>query len=278
MTASNADSNNSETSGEFVNIVGTVRSCFKKRAGTPRQPLIVNSKGFIEMTCLNSGECIQNLSEYEYLWIIFLFHQNTNTSRKLKLELLSEQEGSKKNLSNVKSKVKVPRLNGGKVGLFATRTPHRPNPIGLSVVKINKIEGNRIYISGLDLVDGTPVLDIKPYIPSYDSIPNAIVPNWINDSVVRPLNKTIWSDDALNQIETLVKNKSFEYFESIEEIKQVITDIVKLDIRSSHQRNQAEINENDKQDYYFLLDTVKVHFTFDGNMSATVVDVFLFNE
>ena len=125
------------------------------------------------MTCLNAVDCIESLNEYEYLWIIFIFHQNTNSSRKLKLELLSEQEGSKKNLSNVKSKVKVPRLNSQKVGLFATRTPHRPNPIGLSVVKLHKIEGNRIYIGGLDLVDYTPVLDIKPYIPTYDAITDA---------------------------------------------------------------------------------------------------------
>jgi tRNA-Thr(GGU) m(6)t(6)A37 methyltransferase TsaA len=223
------------------------------------------------MTCLNSADCIQNLSEYQYIWIIFIFHENTNTSRLLKLELLSEQEGSKKNLSNVKSKVKVPRLNGGKVGLFATRTPHRPNPIGLSVVRIDKILDNKIFITGLDLVDGTPVLDIKPYIPSYDSIKDAIVPNWIQDSVVKSLKDVFWTEDAMKQLTQFVENKTLEYYDNFDDIKNVISDIVKLDIRSSHQRNQA--NSLELQQYNFRIDILKVNFTFDGNDLATVQSI-----
>lgn len=65
--------------------------------------------------------------------------------------------------------MKPPRLAGEKRGVFATRSPHRPCPIGLSLVKIDAIEGNSLHVSGVDLVDGTPILDIKPYIPSYDN-------------------------------------------------------------------------------------------------------------
>jgi tRNA-Thr(GGU) m(6)t(6)A37 methyltransferase TsaA len=61
-----------------------------------------------------------------------------------------------------------PRGNGKEVGLFATRSPNRYNPIGLTIARINKIEGNRIYTSGLDILDGTPLLDIKPYIRDFD--------------------------------------------------------------------------------------------------------------
>ena len=75
---------------------------------------------------------------------------------------LNEQE-------RVKAKVKPPRMGGEKRGVFATRSPHRPCPIGLSLVKIDCAVNDTLHISGVDLVDGTPVLDIKPYIPAYDN-------------------------------------------------------------------------------------------------------------
>ena len=64
--------------------------------------------------------------------------------------------------------MKPPRLNGGKVGVFASRSPHRPNPIGLSLAKIDDIRGSTLFLSGIDILDGTPIIDIKPYIPTYD--------------------------------------------------------------------------------------------------------------
>lgn len=80
--------------------------------------------------------------------IVFYFHANQNT--------------------HVKAKVAPPRLNGVRTGVFATRSPHRPTPIGLSLVKIDGVEDDCIFFSGVDMIDGTPVLDIKPYIPQYD--------------------------------------------------------------------------------------------------------------
>ena len=84
--------------------------------------------------------------------IVFLFHKNTNKA--------------------VKAKVKPPRLDGAKVGVFASRSPHRPNPIGLTLAKLDAIVGNTLFLSAIDLLDGTPVLDIKPYVPDYDKPPN----------------------------------------------------------------------------------------------------------
>ena len=66
-----------------------------------------------------------------------------------------------------------PRLNGSRKGVFATRSPHRPNPIGLSLVRLDAVRGRSLHLSGIDLVDGTPILDIKPYLPPYD-LPCAI--------------------------------------------------------------------------------------------------------
>lgn len=72
-----------------------------------------------------------------------------------------------------KLRVKPPNAGGKEVGLFASRSPNRPNPIGLSTVKIKSIEGNIIYTSGLDILNQTPLLDIKPYIPAVDLKPEA---------------------------------------------------------------------------------------------------------
>ena len=85
----------------------------------------------------------------------------------------------------MKGKVQVPRLDGGKVGVLATRSPHRPNAIGLSSAKIESVSDKVLVVSGLDLVDGSPVLDVKPYIPFCDVINSATTPAWVGkDSLV----------------------------------------------------------------------------------------------
>eukprot|EP00057_Strongylocentrotus_purpuratus_P022748 XP_011677222.1 PREDICTED: nef-associated protein 1 [Strongylocentrotus purpuratus] len=75
-------------------------------------------------------------------------------------------ENSQENFT--KAKVKPPRLDGKKVGVFASRSPHRPNPIGLTLARLDKVEGDTLYLSGMDMIDGTPVLDVKPYVSDYD--------------------------------------------------------------------------------------------------------------
>ena len=108
------------------------------------------------------------------------------------------------------AKVKPPRLDGSKTGLFATRSPHRPNPIGLSLTKLDKIEQNRVHVSGIDLLDGTPVLDIKPYIFDYDypkqiadaSLKDANTkPDWISHKGVAPKQPECGSESKLEVID-----------------------------------------------------------------------------
>ncbi|KAM6170355.1 tRNA (adenine(37)-N6)-methyltransferase [Rhynchocyon petersi] len=89
------------------------------------------------------------LDQYSHVWILFVFHKNGRLS--------------------CKAKVQPPRLNGAKMGVFSTRSPHRPNAIGLTLARLEKVEGGAIYLSGIDMIHGTPVLDIKPYIAAYDS-------------------------------------------------------------------------------------------------------------
>jgi tRNA-Thr(GGU) m(6)t(6)A37 methyltransferase TsaA len=98
-------------------------------------------------------QALEGLEGFSHLWVIFEFHQNKT--------------------SGYHAKVHPPRLGGKQMGVFATRSPHRPNNIGLSLVKIEKIVKDEIWVSGVDLVDGTPVLDIKPYLPEVEALPSA---------------------------------------------------------------------------------------------------------
>ncbi|MBN2685114.1 MAG: tRNA (N6-threonylcarbamoyladenosine(37)-N6)-methyltransferase TrmO [Pontiellaceae bacterium] len=136
--------------------IGRIHSCFGEKFGIPRQPgLVPSATATLELLppC-NTQEALRGLSEFSHLWIIFLFHQ---TAR-----------------DQWKATVRPPRLGGNeRIGVFASRSNFRPNPIGLSVVKLLSIKGTTLELSGGDFLDGTPVLDIKPYIPYADAIPDA---------------------------------------------------------------------------------------------------------
>lgn len=133
--------------------IGYISSCFSVKNGTPRQPTICGPSRAelrIQQSVFNNPEhALVGLEQYSHVWIIFVFHKNGHLS--------------------YKAKVKPPRLNGQRVGVYSTRSPHRPNALGLTLAKLDKIVGDTIHLSDIDMIDGTPVLDIKPYIPEYDS-------------------------------------------------------------------------------------------------------------
>ncbi|XP_038071409.1 tRNA (adenine(37)-N6)-methyltransferase-like isoform X2 [Patiria miniata] len=157
--ASLADCKSEETSATndqdiLGSPIGFIQSCFKSKNGTPRQPSVC-AFSRAKLTVLkevfpNPEHSIQGLGQFSHVWILFIFHKNGD--RKF-----------------TKAKVKPPRLDGAKVGVFASRSPHRPNPIGLTLAKLDRIQGSTLHLSGVDIIDGTPVLDIKPYVPSYDN-------------------------------------------------------------------------------------------------------------
>jgi len=148
-----------------VNVIGTIDSPYKEKFAIPRQPGIVSAaQGQLRLTgAANNPELVRGLAQFSHIWLLFIFHG-------------TQAQGWK-------PLVRPPRLGGNKkLGVLATRSTFRPNPIGMSVVKLDRIEqqvggqhGSQVilHISELDLLDGTPIVDIKPYVPYADIIENA---------------------------------------------------------------------------------------------------------
>ncbi|XP_058528451.1 tRNA (adenine(37)-N6)-methyltransferase isoform X1 [Ochotona princeps] len=149
-----------ETGNLLTEPIGYLESCFVTKNGTPRQPSICSHSRAclkIRKSVFNNPEhSLMGLEQFSHVWILFVFHKNGHLS--------------------CKAKVQPPRLNGAKTGVFSTRSPHRPNAIGLTLAKLDKVEGGAVYLSGIDMIHGTPVLDIKPYIADYDSPQSLVVP------------------------------------------------------------------------------------------------------
>ncbi len=143
---------------EFSSI-GIISSCYKEKFGIPRQPGLVNdAKAQLMLNHEFGEESVRELAGFSHIWIQFVFHATL--------------------AQGWKPMVRPPRLGGNaKVGVFASRSTFRPNPLGLSVVTLEKIEIQKthviLHLLGCDLLDGTPVVDIKPYLPYVDSIPTA---------------------------------------------------------------------------------------------------------
>lgn len=143
-----------------LNPIAYIKTPFPEKFGVPRQPLLIpEAKGQIHFIApFNQLEAVHGLEQFSHLWILFFFNQ-------------THQQG-------FKLQVRPPRLGGNdKMGVFATRSNFRPNPIGLSVVKLDDIliQNNQpiLKVSGVDLINETPILDIKPYLPYCDAIPTA---------------------------------------------------------------------------------------------------------
>ena len=224
---------------DFKNLktIGKVESCYLDKFGTPRQPGLVK-ESFAKITLdaeFQPEESLAGLEEFDYIWVLFWFHQNTNL--------------------RFHAKVHPPRLLGETRGVFATRSPHRPNPIGLSLVKLEKIEGNSLLVSGIDLVNGTPVLDIKPYLPFVESIPEA---------------RAGWAEKNSPQITVLFNEKSDMFLQEYEtssaaksNIKKLIIETLKLDPRPVIYRGFEEGKEAPyRQQHAVRIIDVDVHFEF----------------
>jgi tRNA-Thr(GGU) m(6)t(6)A37 methyltransferase TsaA len=134
--------------------IGTIRTSFASKVEAPRQPAAAtDATGVIELFAgRNLEHAIEDLAGWERIWVIFWFDRNPGW----------------------RPKVLPPRSNTGRKGVLSTRSPHRPNPLGLSVLRLDHIEGLSLHVRDVDLLDGTPILDIKPYVPYTDAFPESV--------------------------------------------------------------------------------------------------------
>ncbi|MBR1798424.1 MAG: tRNA (N6-threonylcarbamoyladenosine(37)-N6)-methyltransferase TrmO [Bacteroidales bacterium] len=144
-----------------MNVIAHIETPFVTKFGVPRQPGIVHYTACVVFEPeYRNGEALRGLEEFDYIWLLWQFH-------------LAAHDGT------WSPTVRPPRLGGNRrMGVFATRSPFRPNNIGLSAVRLIDIvpvegKGKVLLVDGADMVNGTPILDIKPYVTYTDSYPNA---------------------------------------------------------------------------------------------------------
>lgn len=205
--------------------IGVVHSCFKEKFGTPRQPgLIKEARGQIEiLSPYDCDEAFIGLESFSHIWVLFIFHQHLE--------------------QGWKARVRPPRLGGNqRIGVFASRSTYRPNPIGMSVLKLDGIERVKrknqqdtllLSVSGLDLVEGTPVIDIKPYIPYSDAIADAN--GAYAASAPAAVQAIEFSDQAQKQCQAYEKNYP--------QLRPLIENILALDPRPAYKADKSAPQE-----------------------------------
>jgi tRNA-Thr(GGU) m(6)t(6)A37 methyltransferase TsaA len=215
MTELNNKHHLEDDSEEFnFRTVGVISTPFNQKFGIPRQSQSLSkAKGIIKFsTDINALNACRGLEAFSHLWISFIFHKN--------------KKGAWKDT------VRPPRLGGNeKVGVFASRSTFRPNPLGLSVVKnLGLNENNELVVEGVDMLDQSPIVDIKPYIQYADSISNAR--SGFAESAPESSMPLAFSTSAKNKLATL--NQSLPDFESL------LINILEQDPRPAYKSNKPD--------------------------------------
>ncbi|PSV02379.1 tRNA (N6-threonylcarbamoyladenosine(37)-N6)-methyltransferase TrmO [Photobacterium leiognathi subsp. mandapamensis] len=213
-----------------IDPIGIIHSPYKEKFAVPRQPRLVPSarSEIILQGDANSLEAVRGIEQFSHLWLLFLFDQNLE--------------------AGWRPTVRPPRLGGNeRIGVFASRATFRPNGIGMSAVELKGVRhenGNVIIeLGGVDLVDGTPIVDIKPYIPYSDSLPQA---QGGFASSAPDLMPVCFSETALNQLP--VKNKAY--------YQTVISEVLAQDPRPAYKKGKP-----DPKQYAVHLFDFNVHFS-----------------
>ena len=225
--------------------IGFLKSCYPEKFGVPRQSGIVK-KVYSELKLrpdLQPELALQGLTGYSHVWLQFVFHLNTS--------------------ARYHAKIHPPRLAGESIGVFATRSPHRPNPIGLSLVELVEIKNDILMLAGVDLVDGTPILDVKPYLPAFECIPTA-TGGWMA-TVQKNDVQVIFTKEALENLKIWIDRTGRP------ELKEAIEQIVKEDPRPLVYKGFESEASPYRNKHAFRLYDGDIHFEF---LSATEASVF----
>ncbi len=215
--------------------IGIIHSCFVEKFGIPRQPgLVKSATARLELLSpYNREEMVRGLEQFSHIWLQFIFHETV-------------EEGWKPT-------IRPPWLGGQRrVGIFASRSPHRPNHLGLSVVRLNRIvqEGKNLYfeLSGVDLLDKTPVVDIKPYISYSDKLKHTYdgyaIPSEIKIQVT-------FADDVISFCHEYQQRTG-------RKLQDLIHEVLEQDPRPASQRGR-------QREYGMLLWDVNVRWSVEGN-------------
>ncbi|KAJ3400113.1 hypothetical protein HDU80_007258 [Chytriomyces hyalinus] len=269
-----------------LSSVGAITSPYSTRNGTPRQPSLVSTaRARLSLHKHIPKSSLIALKEFSHAWIIFVFHQNTNTHK-----------------LNLKGTIKPPRLNGQSVGVFSTRSPHRPAPIGLSLARIAEVnvEEGWVLFHGLDLVHGTPILDIKPFV-AFSDVPESLLipaseslissdfnqhyaPSWVTREVedAEPLavaNVAFQSDTVELGLRALFqkvlrkskKHDGISLYSSEDAFVNFIIENLSLDFRSTRERADPKFMQ-----YRVTLCDIVIHYHFvnaasGGSVPSTVM-------
>ena len=213
--------------------IGRIQTVFKTKFGVPRQPGLHSTSAWIELFPQFQPELsLQGFERFSHVWVIYRFHLN--------------------GAGSFHAKVHPPRLEGQSLGVFATRSPHRPNSLGLSVCRILEIQPRGLVVEGLDAVDGSPVFDLKPYLPEVEAISTATGSLGLN-----PVVEVTWSEQARLDVEFWKKRKPDLRCEKL------VEEVLSLDPRPRVYRGYEESSEKPYRSLHRVyLDDVDVHFSF----------------
>jgi tRNA (adenine37-N6)-methyltransferase len=177
-----------------VRPIGYMRTSHATKVEAPRQPAASDAAGVIELLPgPDLQHAIEDLAGWERIWVIFWFDRNQGW----------------------RPKVLPPRSTTGRKGVLATRSPHRPNPLGLSVLRLVRIDGARLHVQDVDLLDGTPILDIKPYVAYTDAFPDS-ASGWLAQPDPRPDHIVTFTDRATTQLAWIAQHSPLPLRERIE--------------------------------------------------------------
>lgn len=183
--------------------LATFHGSHYSKSSLPRQGHLSGQSGYIEFESgFDHKLALTGLDKMSHVWLIFYFHKSDSAAKPL---------------------VRPPRAPDQQVGVYATRSPYRPNPLGLTLAKVEKIENGRLYLSSVDLLDQTPILDIKPYVCDSDQA-EAPIQGWIDE--IKPWSFSV-CDLAQGKLEWLIQNGVPEFYDVL--VSQLETPPLQLD-------------------------------------------------
>lgn len=218
-----------------IHPIGHIRTPFSEKFGIPRQGAGLSSAtGVISFTSdIDVTQACEGIDGFSHLWLIFQFHEHLTRGWS--------------------PKVRPPRLGGNKkIGVFASRSSFRPNQLGMSAVKFIKLENNLLFVEGVDMLDGTPIFDIKPYVAYSDSFAQA-QSGFAQDTPVKRLD-IIYSHQARTDLQNALSKHP--------QLATLIDSVLGLDPRPAYKQNNT-----DTKQYYVRLYDYEIEFVVNDNFA-----------